>query len=268
MGAWSGADQTSRCRLTSAAVHFHEGLNNGLVKQHTLVSKRPSKQLLELAAKWSSFTLIELLVVISVILVLAAMVLPALARAREKAKAAICLSNLRQWGYATQLYALNNDDYLPPEGFPNPGPGPLRQGWYVQLPAVLGLPPYDTMPWRTNPSISPGNSIWICPSNKRRSNGRNLFHYCLNGNVDGTGEEDRPMKISWIREPSRLVWLFDSKNQPAVGSWNFAHTNLHGRGAQILFVDGHAKWFGAYRIRDPVTGRPPESELELTWFPY
>ncbi|RME91716.1 MAG: type II secretion system protein, partial [Verrucomicrobia bacterium] len=99
-----------------------------------------------------AFTLIELLVVIAVIATLAALSLPALSRARRHAEAAFCLNNLRQWGLATQLYALDHDDLLPPEGSPNPSDTATNVGWYIQLPAVLDLPRYHDMPWRTNPA--------------------------------------------------------------------------------------------------------------------
>ena len=64
-------------------------------------------------------TLMELLVVIGVIGVLAAMVLPAVARTKAAGGAVVCLNNLKQWGLATHLYAEDNDDFLPPEGSPN-----------------------------------------------------------------------------------------------------------------------------------------------------
>jgi len=212
-------------------------------------------------------TLLELLVVIGVIAVLAALVLPAVAKTKALSGNVVCLNNLKQWGLATQLYTEDNDDFLPPEGFANPGAGHTNSGWYIQLPRMLDLPRYHDMQWRTNASADLGKTIWTCPSNSRRSNGNNLFHYCLNSRVDGSGTSDKPTRLSSIARPSSVIWLFDSKNLPAVGGATFVHQDLHNEGAQFLFLDGHIARFRRAQYWDAKTDKPITDNPELIWIP-
>ena len=213
-----------------------------------------------------AFTLIELLVVIAIIAILAALLLPALNSAKQKAQATVCLSNLRQWGTATHLYLTDNDDFLPQDGTPYPGNSSTNVGWYIDLPKAMDLPRYHDMPWRTNASIDPNKVVWLCPSNPRRSNGNNLFHYCLNQNVNGTGSGNQVL-LSSLKNPSATVWLFDSKNLPAVGTPNYVHTNLHSRGAQFLFLDSHAARYRSADYWDFAASKGRTNNPDLVWYP-
>jgi len=193
------------------------------------------------------------------------LLLPALAQAKSKAHSTACLNNLKQWGLATLLYTEENEDFLPPEGFANPTDVHTNTGWYIQLPHVLGLARYHDQEWRTNASAYVGKTIWICPANRRRSNGNNLFHYCLNHYVDGSASTDEPTQISAISRPASVIWLFDSKNLPAIGAWTFVHTNVHSYGAQFLFLDGHVSRFRNseyYKNGTAITNNP-----NLVWRP-
>ncbi|MFM7100930.1 MAG: prepilin-type N-terminal cleavage/methylation domain-containing protein [Verrucomicrobiota bacterium] len=213
-----------------------------------------------------AFTLIELLVVVALLALLAGLVLPALARTRQGVGRISCFANLRQWGLATQIFATDHEDRLPPDGAPN---GISRtDAWYTDMPPAIGERPYpDQGAWRTQAASPLPRSVWLCPVNPRRSDGRMLFHYALNRRVNGSGPQSQPARLGQVPQPDRPVWLFDNGGRAAVAAENNVHTNLHQGGAQFLFLDGHAARLKAPEYWDFHRRRGRTNAPGLIWDP-
>jgi len=110
------------------------------------------------------FTLIELLVVIAIIAILASMLLPALARAKEKSKAIKCVSNEKQIGLGYVLYADDHSDYMPVAGSPDLSQG---AGWVAPSRWFQEISPYIARGGETNyRGMVAKGFVVVCPSAK------------------------------------------------------------------------------------------------------
>jgi type II secretory pathway pseudopilin PulG len=189
-------------------------------------------------------------VVIGIIAVLAGMLLPAVSRAKDRARAAQCTNNLRQWGLAYRQYADDNEDYLPRRG---QGVKPLEQitrseDWFNALPPYLGLPTYQQSFTNNQRLKARSNSVFVCPaaidpgSNHFLPYGMNM-NLCPWGN-SGTTEAT---KFGDVVRPAEVVTLADA---PGPYSATFPSNNpytpvaRHSRNVNILFLTGNVQSFG------------------------
>ena len=217
-----------------------------------------------------AFTLIELLVVIAVIGILAAILFPVFARARENARRTSCASNMKQIGLGLLQYMQDYDERQPIHGGNSNG-------------VAAGIADYTTStvmnPWRGIYPYTKSWQIFRCPSavastissaascvdssttpvNSCAPNGNNDNSYLINAivftqpslsRIISAASISAPAEIVWSQEDafaSRALWPRPSVNTTSFGLRGFAwlepiYNNRHFDGGNLLFVDGHVKW--------------------------
>jgi len=197
--------------------------------------------------KRAGFTLIELLVVIAIIAILAAILFPVFARAREKARQTGCLNNMKQLAIAYTMYAQDYDECWP---------------MTTIYPASGG---YQCHALLVDPYVK-NKQIWRCPSR----NPVNWYrgYYCPYGMTCGfvkqtrltSGENNtgcpwgRPVKLADVRYPAETPLLAESRylhsNGNVYGQYRTRESGTsysmepHNGGRNIALCEGHAKWYG------------------------
>jgi prepilin-type processing-associated H-X9-DG protein/prepilin-type N-terminal cleavage/methylation domain-containing protein len=207
---------------------------------------------------WGGFTLSELLVVMSLLTLLAAILFPVLAQARERARQVTCLSHLGQMGRAYLLYVQDWDEQLPSWFFANPPrselPGPFFY-WPEYLQPYLGSTGVFS-----DPSFS-----W--PGQPAR--GVKLADYALctwGPGGHGTREDPHwqwpgpPFSLAQVRRPAETFSLMDGYTTTQT---IFSHVVRHSGGTNVSFLDGHAKWLTAEELQ-----RVDTDASSAYWFHY
>ena len=218
-----------------------------------------------------AFTLIELLVVIAIIAILAAILFPVFAQARDKGRQAACLSNCKQLGLALMMYAGDYDDTLPPAKIGNTPP--YRHGCAGTGEGYPVWPAFwqdAVLPYTKN------RAILRCPSRPNRGYQPEKADKPIDGNPDSlrfgyvgnhwafVNKTDASVVQGWnahgrrlasIAEPASLIFVFEGFSDCPEMRWLIADNldcSVHNKGSTYIFADGHAHWMRVAQTLDPV----------------
>jgi prepilin-type N-terminal cleavage/methylation domain-containing protein/prepilin-type processing-associated H-X9-DG protein len=226
------------------------------------------------------FTLIELLIVVAIIAILAAMLLPSLSKAKDKAKQSTCATNLKQLAMAIHLYAGDWSDVLPRSDQSSGGPS----CWF------FAVDPYLFQTASTNAAkllTGKQDPIWITfeagdqinrrtIKMNRKLIGSSTDTGTWNGTTDAITATVPPVqwrRITDIRKPTDTVLLFDGRceesgstaDQSRFDGWEVMVGRRHTKGANVAFIDGHVEWRIETQQSGGGMGWEPNA-TRLTWW--
>jgi prepilin-type N-terminal cleavage/methylation domain-containing protein/prepilin-type processing-associated H-X9-DG protein len=211
-----------------------------------------------------AFTLIELLVVIAIIALLAAILFPVFARAREMARRSSCLNNVKQMGLAVMQYTQDYDEALPlqsaqsitdyssPTNAQGTGPETGYTWAYGHTAWITNIYPY-TKSWQIFrcPSAVPATVSYNAPT------GNSANSYFVNGVV--VSRPTAPRRLASLQSAADIIfvhecpdvsrnavqrpWAISLSDTAQYTEWvNATYDSMHFEGGNLLYCDGHAKW--------------------------
>lgn len=213
-------------------------------------------------ARKPGFTLIELLVVIAIICLLAAILFPVFARARENARRTSCMSNLKQIALGNLMYVQDYDERFARAG--GPVDVPATPCWTAADVATYGLVPLSEA--ANVVTYTKSTQIFRCPSDTRTKDvaGRLRSSYGSNTYMHfaipmGTPPTPISLHLNAIAQPSKVImwyednfanntWFSFIDCNDYAGNTGNAHTTpkRHLEGDNVAFMDGHVKWYKLY----------------------
>jgi prepilin-type N-terminal cleavage/methylation domain-containing protein/prepilin-type processing-associated H-X9-DG protein len=216
-----------------------------------------------------AFTLIELLVVIAIIAIMAAILFPVFARARDRGYQASCLSNLKQIGLGMTLYTQDYDETLPRyvENWSTLIIQPYIRNQQVVTVCPAGFfdPKYLRPPFSYAPVAYGFNGAHRAPGYPTPPftfSGGDPRITGSSGDLATLAKAANPAECVWVADYSDWGMTFPENDLPLSACAYAYNGGRHSGGNNALFLDGHAKWTQMWRLKDPdnfaLEGPPPD----------